>query len=59
MSELTEQDAMRIAMEYYTKRFTLEDTIRLTRFFIKCDIVGLIQYAYSQGVNDTKGELNK
>ena len=53
MLTLTENDALRIAKEYYGKAFTQEDAVRivatLANFTIKAtgfELAGLIQYAY-------------
>ena len=53
MPEITETDAVRIASEYYGRRFSEEDTLRLLCILIKVDVFGLIAYVYNSAVNDT------
>ena len=57
MPELTENDAVRLAVEYYEKErgFKFQDAVKLTSLLAKVDIVGLIQHAFEQGVWNERG----
>ena len=56
--ELTEQDALRIVKEFYIWGKSLPDKYadNLINILAKCDIAGLVQYAFAQGVLAQKGE---
>jgi len=46
--EINEQDAIRLAVEYYEKRFPFKDAVRIVAILSKIDIAGLIIYAFNQ-----------
>ena len=52
MPELTDIDAIRMAIDYYEKQrgFRFTDAVKITALLAKADAVGLIQYAFNQGV---------
>ena len=58
MPELTDENAIRLAIDYYEKQrgFRFEDTVRLVGILAKAGIVGLIQHAFSQGGIATNAE---
>ena len=50
MPELTEQDALKIAREYYQRQFGQKDANRIVEILIKVDMAGLITHAYETGL---------
>ena len=55
MPELTDEDAIRLAVEYYSKKFRPEDAVRIVALLSKVDVAGLIQFAFEQGVQNERG----
>ena len=49
MTELTDHEALAIAKQYLAQRFTEEDARRIVAILVKCDLAGMIKYAYQQG----------
>ena len=59
MAELDHDDAIRMAVDYYEKLYPTLDikhVFRLVSLLAKCNIAGLIIYAFEQGVNSERGE---
>mgnify|MGYP001615381456 CR=1 FL=1 len=58
MPELNDDDAIRMAVQYYKKErgFALNDAVRLVEILAKAGIIGLIQFAFNAGARDAKGE---
>ena len=57
MPEISQGDALRMAVEYYEKRFSFDDAVKLVGTLAKSDIAGLIQFVFDQAVKDT-GQRN-
>jgi len=55
MPELTEQDALQIAWDYYKRKFPPKDVSHIIATLVNVDIVGLITYAFNAGVRDAEG----
>ena len=58
MPELTDDDAITMAVEYYEQErgFLFSDAVRLVSILTKAGIVGLIQHAFNAGAIATNAE---
>ena len=59
MAEINEEDALKIIEEYYTLpegRIWRKAGQRFIDYLKKCGVIGLVIFAYKQGVSDERGE---